>query len=60
MLSKRLAAVIGIVAVCAMSMTGCGNKGNDMVDAPLIKNAAPPPEKPNKPDLKPTMGGGPG
>lgn len=57
MVAKRFVAVIGILAVCIAPIWGCGKK-DDMVDAPLIKNAPPPPPRPDKPILTPSGAGG--
>jgi len=53
MVVKRFVAVIGILAICVAPLFGCGKK-DDMVDAPLIKNAPPPPPRPDKPTLSPS------
>jgi len=60
---KRAACLIGLVALglpALMGLSGCSHK-EDAVDAPLMKTAPAPPERPNKPNVSPSgAGGGPG
>jgi hypothetical protein len=55
--SKRTLAVLSLFIICACPLTGCAPK-DDAVDAPLIKDAGPPPPRPNKPSIAPSGPGG--
>jgi len=59
MVAKRVLALTCIVAVCIMGTMGCShNSDSNAIDAPLMKNAPPPPPRPNKPILSPSGDGG--
>jgi hypothetical protein len=47
-----------IVVLGGLALSGC-NKDPDTVgvDAPLVKDAPPPPPRPNKPSISPMAGG---
>ena len=51
--------VIALCGALGLLLAGCHSGGSDAaVDAPLMKNAPPPPPRPNKPNISPTGAGG--
>jgi len=54
---KRAAALLGVGLLSLFPLFGCAQK-DDAVDAPLIKDAGPPPPRPNKPSIAPSGPGG--
>ena len=57
MLAKRMLALLCLSVICICPQVGCAPK-EEGVDAPLNKNAGPPPPRPNKPEVTPSGGGG--
>jgi len=47
-----------LVAVCSVPMVGCKGGDSSGIDAPLTKDAPPPPNRPNKADVSPKGAGG--